>query len=145
MLLRPLLTAAALVAVTAVGIAQTDPIAKRREIMKGVGAAARTGTQMVKGEAPFDLAKAQQVLSTFAAAAKDFHTNFPDNSKTGGETTAAPAIWENPADFRARFEKFSADIQQAAAQTKDLPTFQAAFGSVTQNCGACHKIYRIKT
>lgn len=144
-MIRSFLAIATLVAVTGVVVAQSDPIATRRNTMKGVGGATRTGTQMVKGEAPFDLAKAQEVLKTYAAAADSMHNHFPENSKTGGETTAAPAIWANQADFRARFDAWAADIKQASEQTKDLDSFKAAFGNVTKACGACHNTYRIKT
>ena len=130
---------------TALVAAQADPIAQRRNVMKGVGAATRTGTQMAKGDIPFDLAKAQEVLKTYAAAADGFHNYFPDSSKTGGDTTAAPAIWVNQADFRARFDAWAKDIEAASASTKDLATFRSAFGDVSKACGACHNTYRIKT
>ncbi len=144
-MLRSFLAMAALVAVTGVVVAQSDPIATRKNIMKGVGAATRVGTQMVKGETPFDLAKAQEVLKTYATASETFPNYFPETSKTGGETTAAPAVWQNQADFRGKFEAWSADIKQASAQTKDLDSFKAAFGSVTKACGGCHTTYRVKT
>jgi cytochrome c556 len=131
------------VGVTAV-MAQSNPIGQRRDLMKGVGGATRIGTQMVKGEAPFDLAKAKEVLQTYAKAADTMHTYFPDNSKTGGETTAAPKIWESQADFRKRFDDWAADIKKASAQTKDLDSFKDAFGAVTKACGSCHETYRLK-
>lgn len=139
------LSSLSLVALTAVVVAQADPIATRRNTMKGVGAATRIGGQMAKGEIPFDLAKAQEVLKTYAAAADGFHNNFPDTSKTGGETTASPKIWESPAEFKAKFDEWGQDISKAAAATKDLPTFRAAFGDVTKACGSCHNTFRIKT
>lgn len=136
-------SAALAVGVTAV-MAQSNPIGQRRDLMKGVGGATRIGTQMVKGEAPFDLAKAKEVLQTYAKAADTMHTYFPDNSKTGGETTAAPKIWESQADFRKRFDDWAADIKKASNQTKDLDSFKDAFGAVTKACGSCHETYRIK-
>jgi cytochrome c556 len=144
-MIRLVLVSAAVVAlgVTAV-IAQSDPIAQRRETMKGVGAATRTGTQMVKGDIPFDLGEVKEVLQTYAKAADTMHTYFPENSKTGGETTAAPKIWENQADFRKRFDDWAADIKKASAQTKDLDSFKDAFGTVTKACGGCHETYRLK-
>lgn len=131
------------VGVTAV-LAQGDPIAQRRATMKGVGDATRSGNQMVKGEAPFDLAKAKDVLQTYAKAADTMHTYFPDTAKSGGETTASPKIWESQADFRKRFDDWAADIKKASAQTTDLNTFKDAFGTVTKACGGCHETYRIK-
>ena len=143
MLRTVLLTAALAVGATAV-LAQGDPIAQRRETMKGVGAATRTGTQMTKGEIPFDAAKAKEILAVYANAADKMHNYFPENSKTGGETTAAPTIWQNQADFRKRFDDWAAEIQRASAQTNDLESFRAAFGNVTKACGGCHETYRIK-
>jgi cytochrome c556 len=140
---RPLLAGLVVTIGVTAAFAQSDPIAERRNIMKANGAATRMGTQMVKGEIPFELAKAQNILQTYAKSAKNFHEYFPENSKTGGETTASPKIWENQADFRARFEQWGQDIQQAAAQTKDLDSFKAAFGTVTKACGSCHQSYRI--
>ncbi len=144
-MIRHLLTAAALIAVTTVVVAQSDPIATRRNMMKGVGGAARIGGQMAKAEIPFELAKAQEVLKTFGSAAETYHTYFPEGSKTGGDTTASPKIWESQADFRARFDEWGKEIKVAADGTKDLATFRTAFGNVTKACGSCHNSYRIKT
>jgi len=138
-----LLTVALAVGVTA-GVAQSDPIAQRRELMKGVGAATRTGTQMARGQIPFDLAKAKEVLQVYANAADRMHTYFPETSKTGGETTASPKIWESQADFRARFDAWAADIEKAKAGTKDLETFKTNFQTVSKACGSCHQTYRIQ-
>jgi cytochrome c556 len=125
-------------------LAQTDPIAERQKIMKANSAATRVGAQMVKGDVTFDLAKAQDILKTYANAAKNAHELFPASSKTGGETAASPKIWENEADFRARFDQWGRDIEKAAQQTKDLDTFKASFATVTQACNSCHETYRLK-
>jgi cytochrome c556 len=124
--------------------AQSNPIAQRKETMKGVGAATAAGNRMVKGEAPFDLGKAKEILQTYAGAADKMHTYFPENSKTGGETTAAPKIWESQAEFRKRFDDWAADIKKASAQTKDFDSFKESFGTVTKACGGCHETFRIK-
>jgi cytochrome c556 len=138
----------AVVAVAALGastvLAQQDPIAARKAIMKGNGQAAGALAKMVKGEAPFDLATAQKSFATFEDAAAKMPALFPDNSKTGGETTAAPKIWEDMADFKARFVKFGEDSKAAAASVKDLDSLKAAFPNVGKNCGGCHELYRIK-
>ena len=112
--------------------------------MKANGAAERTGRQMVKGEIPFDLAKAQDVLKVFANTADKAHNYFPEGAKTGGKTRASPKIWENQADFRKRFDDWAADIKKVSTGVKDLDSFKAAFGTVIKNCGACHETYRIK-
>ncbi len=142
---RTILTVVALVLGAGAVVAQSDPVGERRNLMKGVGAATRTGTQMSRGEIPFDLAKAREVLNVYAAAADKTHTYFPETAKTGGQTTASPKIWENQADFRKRFDDWAADIKKASAQTKDLDTFKAEFATVTKACGGCHQAYRVQT
>ena len=143
--MRMILLGAALLAGATTVMAQSDPIAERRSIMKRVGALTKTGTQMVKGEVPFDLAKAKEVLETYAVAADKTHDYFPDTSKTGGETTASPNIWKNQADFRAKFDAWAKDIEKAKATTKDLDTFKAEFTTLTRACSSCHQDYRVKT
>ncbi len=125
-------------------IAQSDPISQRKELMKSVGGQARVGAQMVRGAEPFDVAKAQAVFATYASVAGKMPGLFPDNSKTGGDTTAAPKIWEDMNGFKAGFAKFEADAKAAQASVKDLDSFKAAFGAMGKNCGACHEVYRIK-
>src|ERR1700730_19297500 len=117
---RILLAAAAVaLAVTAVA-AQSDPIAARKALMKSNGDQAKVGAAMAKGEGPFDLPKAQAIFATFADAATKAPALFPDTSKTGGETAALPAIWENKADFDARLAKFWKEAQEAQGEEKEL-------------------------
>ena len=125
-------------------VAQSNPIAERREIMKGVGSAAKNGAQLARGNVPYDNAKAQEVFATYAAAAAKMPSLYPDNSKTGGETTASPKIWEDMAGFKAAFGKFEADSKAAQASIKDIDSFKTAFGDMGKQCGACHEVYRIK-
>jgi cytochrome c556 len=124
-------------------MAQSNPIAERQQTMKGVGGATREGAAMAKGEAAFDAAKAQAIFKTYADAAKKMPPLFPDSSKTGGETTAAPKIWEDQAGFKAAFAKFETDAA-AGANVANLDGFRTAFGAATKNCGTCHEAYRIK-
>jgi len=131
------------VGITAVA-AQSDPIAARKQHMKDVGAATKTGGGMAKGEAPYDQAKAQGVFATYVKAGTELPTLFPETSKTGGDTAALPAIWANQADFKAKADKFVADAKAAQTSVKDLDTFKGAFSGVTKNCGGCHETYRAK-
>ena len=125
-------------------IAQQDPIAARRALMKANGDAAKSGAAMVKGEAPFDLATAHKIFATFQDAAAKMPALFPENSKTGGDTAADPKIWENMDDVKARFAKLGEDAKAADAGVKDLDTFKASFSAVGKDCGGCHEKYRIK-
>ena len=134
---------AAVFGVTAV-VAQGDPIAARKAMMKENSAQAKIGAGMAKGEAPFDLAKAKKVFATFENAAGKMPNLFPASAKTGGETTAAPKVWEDMAGFKAAFAKFGADAKVAEASVKDLDSFKAAFGGISKSCGGCHETYRVK-
>src|SRR5271163_5084286 len=126
-------------------LADTDPIAERRALMKHDGMAAKTMFDMVKGAAPFDLAAVQASLRTLAEGATKSPALFPDNSKTGGGTAALPAIWENKADFDARFAKFAQDVAAAQAGIVDEASFKKLAPAVFQNCGACHELYKAKS
>ncbi len=141
--------AAAAVAAIVVGVcaavAQEDPIKARKALMKTNGDQAKIVVAMVKGEAPFDPAKALAAFAAFEDAARKMPALFPDNTKTGGETAADPKIWENMDDFKAKFAKFGDDAKAAQASVKDLDGLKAAFGSIgTNDCGGCHEKYRIK-
>jgi cytochrome c556 len=128
-----------------VAVAQQDVIKERKAIMKGNGDQAKIGAGMAKGEQPFDLAAAQKIFATYADAAAKMPSLFPDDSKTGEDTASLPKIWEDMADFKARFAKFGDDAKAAQASVKDLDTFKAAFGDIGKNdCGGCHQIYRAK-
>jgi cytochrome c556 len=143
-MIRTVLVVAAVALGATVVVAQQDPIAARKALMKANGEQARIGTQMAKGEAPFDLAKAKAIFTTYQDAAAKMPNLFPDNSKTGGETAASPKIWENKADVTARFAKFGQEAKAAEAATRDLDTFKAQFQEVQKNCGGCHEQYRIR-
>ena len=136
------------VAATAIGattvLAQQDPIAARKALMKANGQSAGALAKMIKGETPFDADAAKKAFATFEDAAAKMPNLFPDNSKTGGETAAAPKIWEDMADFKARFVKLGNDAKAASASVKDVDSLKAAFSTVGNNCNGCHEIYRLK-
>jgi cytochrome c556 len=143
-MIRPILAGFAVAIGVTAALAQSDPIKERQSLMKGFGAAARTATQMSRGEIPFDAAKAKEVFVTLETGAKRIPTLFPENSKTGGDTAAAPKIWQDMAGFQAAAAKLGADSQKAAASVTNLDTFKAAFGGVAKDCGGCHDTYRLK-
>jgi cytochrome c556 len=140
---RTVLAVTALALGLSVAIAQ-DPISARKAIMKENGKMSAQAAKFIKGEEPFDLAKAKAMFAQYQDAAAKMPTLFPDNSKTGGETAALPAIWEKKADFDAKFVKFGADAKEAAAKVKDEASFKEAYPVVAKNCGGCHELYRMK-
>ena len=126
-------------------IAQQDPIAARRSLMKTNGDQAKIGASMMKGETPFNLDKACAIFAAFEDAAAKVPALLPENSKTGSDTAADLKIWANMDDVKARFVRFGNDAKDALANVKDLDSFKAAFGAIGKNdCGGCHEKYRIK-
>ena len=130
-------------AATAV-MAQSDPIVARKGLMKGVGGANGTVTQMLDGKQPFDATVAKAALMTISENATKITPLFPANSKDG-DTAALPAIWENKADFDAKMAKMSTDAKAAADKVTDLDSLKTGIGAVRQNCGGCHNVYRKKS
>jgi len=122
-----------------------DIIEKRQTLMKKSGAAAKIGTEMIKGERSFDMAQVQQIYVAFTEDATQMPTLFPDCSKTGHKTTAAPAIWQKMDDFKAAIAKFAADIKAAQDSTKDVDTLKANFTTIGKNCSSCHQTFRVKS
>jgi cytochrome c556 len=144
-MIRIVFTIAAIGLGASIAVADQDPIAARRALMKANGDEAKIGVAMIKGETPFDLAKAQKMFDTFEDAARKMPALFPETSKTGGETAARLEIWQNMDDFKARFDKLGADAKAAKADVKDLDSFKASFNAIGKNdCGGCHEKYRVK-
>ena len=130
--------AAVAIGVTAV-TAQTDPIAARKESMKqnskhtkGIGA-------MAKGDTPFDASAVNAAFTQWAKTASELPTQFPDNSKSGGETRALPKIWSDRAGFDAQIAAFA---KASAARPTDLEGLKKSWPAVNKACGDCHEGYR---
>jgi cytochrome c556 len=121
-----------------------DPMDDRENLMKGMAKAVGSVAPIAKGDAPFDPTAVSAALAKLNESAQkiDVSVMFPAGST--GEA-ASPKIWENLADFQAKMDQLKADTAAAvAANPADLAAFQAQFGIITKNCGACHELYRVK-
>ena len=142
------LSVAALVAVGATvayaqGVGGAAAISQRKDAMKGVGGANKNLTDMAKGDVAFDAAKAAAGFKTIEDNLGKAKALFPDDSKSGGDTAATPAVWEKKADFMAKFDKAVADAKAAGAASKDDASFKDQHKQMVTNCGGCHKDYRV--
>ncbi len=135
--------ALALGAGVALAASGADAIKERRAIMKENGEVTKPIVPILKGEAPFELAAVQKALRTYANAAEKMPSLFPPDSKAG-DTKALPAIWEDTADFDARFKKLGDDATAALATVNDPASFKATIPDFYKNCGGCHEKYRAK-
>ena len=88
-----------------VALAQQEPIKERKELMKNNADQAKIGAAMVKGEEPFDLAKAKKIFAAFENTATKAPALFPANSidkaTSDDPYSAKPEIWQNMDDFKA--------------------------------------------
>lgn len=144
-MLRILAAAGALALGATVALAQNSDVIKQRQAaMKANGGAAKELAAMMKGEAAFDLAKVTASLKVFQEQAGKLKSLFPDDSKTGENTSALPAVWENKADFLGRMDKLGADAKAAESTIKDEASFKTEWAKfVSEDCGGCHKLYRV--
>lgn len=132
----------AMLGITAV-VAQSDPIAARRALMKENDNQVRIARRLIDGTEPFNLDAARKVFATFGGVASKGKELWPESSKTG-ESASLPAIWDNKADFEARLAAFSADAKVAEGKVADLDSFKEQLREIGKHCGGCHNTYRQK-
>jgi cytochrome c556 len=140
---RSLVLATMLLIGAGAALAQSNAIAERQALMKANGKATGAVVAILKG-GPFDLATVQNALKTYVDAANKMPGLFPDDSKTGGDTEALPAVWTNKSDLDARFAKLGSDATAALSAITDEASFKANMPKVLSNCGGCHENYRAK-
>jgi cytochrome c556 len=125
------------------GTTQDTPQAKREQMMKQVGGAVGALGAIAKGQKPYDAAAVKAALTTISTDMKAFPDQFPAGSEAN--SAAAPAIWENNADFRAHAAKLAGEADTLlAALPADQAGVQTAVQTLGANCGACHQTYRLK-
>ncbi len=125
-------------------VAQNDPIAQRKALMKAIGDSGRAPAAMLKGEQPFNLAAVQTALKAMQDAGKQGQALFPETSKTGGDTAALPKIWESKADFNAKLAKLESDAASGLTKITDEASFKASYPDILRGCGDCHRDYRAR-
>ena len=144
MLLRTIIACIAICLTAGAVMSQSDPIAARKAMMKGNIQNAGAMVKMIKGETAFDAAKVQAAFAQWAETAEKFPGLFPDNSKTGGDTRAAPKVWQSKKDF----DEKAASFGKAVADTRDkaiasLDGLKAAIPVIGKTCDNCHEDYRL--
>lgn len=143
-MIRTLVIAAVFAVGATAVVAQGDPIAQRKAAMKSTGQAIGPMAGMMKGERPFDLATVKTSLETMNKVSKEMGALFPATSKTGGDTEALPAVWDNAAGWNEAIKKFQDASAAALVNVKDEASFKAEFPKVAANCGGCHTNFRVK-
>lgn len=128
-----------------VALADDAPTKTRQNLMNTVGFSAKQAGAMVKGEAPWDPAKAQLAMRAINAAVTGLPNFFPEGSTTGDDTEASPKIWEDMEKFlhlAGELREHSAAGMEAAKQGEEA--FKKEFAAMTKYCKDCHESFRIK-
>lgn len=133
---------AVVLSATAVMAQNLAPIKERQELMKKTNDEAKVVSAMVKGDAPFDAAKASALLGAWEDRAKKVVALFPDDSKTGEKTRAKAEVWQNKADFDAKLAEYAKVTADAKAATGTADAFKPAYAKVIKSCDDCHEKYR---
>jgi cytochrome c556 len=125
-------------------IAQSDPIGARKALMKENNEHAKLAVQMMRDQAPYDPAKVDAAFVQWAETAQKLPGLFPDNSKSGQDTRAAPKIWMTKADFDAKAGEFAKAVAENREKAKSsVDGLRAAIPAVGNACDNCHKDYRL--
>jgi cytochrome c556 len=141
--IRTVLVMAVVVIGVGAVVAQTDPIAQRKDLMKQTGKASKSINDMIKGEAPFTSETVAAAYATWDKTASEYGKLFPDNSKgDGGNTRAKAAIWEKRKDFDAKLAAFGKAVADAKAKGTTLEAAKASMSAVGDACTNCHDLYR---
>jgi len=116
----------------------------RHEGMEAIGDAMKLVSGELRKDAP-DLGKIRSGAGTFARLAPQVKGWYPPGTGPDvGKTRAKAAIWQKPADFRAKALAFESAATKfnAAAKAGDLAAIRAAHGDLGKTCKACHDPYR---
>jgi cytochrome c556 len=124
--------------------AQADAIKTRMNLMKENNDNAKTVVQMVRGQRPFDAKAVDAAFAQWADTAKQLPGLFPENSKTGEKTRAAPEIWLDKKDFDEKADAFGKTVADNRAKAvASLDGLKVAIGPVGKACDSCHEKYRL--
>jgi cytochrome c556 len=140
-MMRAIFAMTAIAVGVTISVAQSDPIAQRKELMKGNNEGARNASRMVRGEEPFEVAKVNAAFAQWTETAQKLPGLFPEPPKPGQDTRALPKIWENKADFEAKIAAFSKAVAENKDKAKTLDELKVAFPIVTNACNDCHEPY----
>jgi cytochrome c556 len=141
-MIRTVLAVAVVVISATVVVAQSDPVAQRKALMKSNGQNAGAVSKMVKGEEPFDAAKVNAAFTQWGETAQKLPGLFPEPPKPGEDTRALPKIWETKSDFEAKIAAFAKVVADNKDKAKNVDELKVAFGDVGKACGNCHEPYR---
>jgi cytochrome c556 len=149
MIIRTVLCIAALAISVNAAAAQSNPVEERAELMKAQGKYfyGRLLRDMVENKKPYDQVTVDEAFATLVETTKKLPSLFPETAKgqsVKGDYFASPKVWENKADFDARFVQFAKDVIEISPKAKSSEGLKEAYPAIRKNCDECHEIYRVK-
>ena len=109
---------------------------KNYQTAKAVSAAIKSG----------DYEKAQDYLKEVSENFKKLLDYFPEDSQTGFDTEALPAIWQNADEFITYMQNASTNALMLAKKLEedapDIMTLEKQL--LWDSCSTCHKRFRLK-
>lgn len=145
--------------ITALGVGGTmalaDPIKERKDIMRSFAKSTGVVVKMIKGEEPYDSAKAAEALKVISSNTDKFVKLYPEGSKQdpssdldyfpdGGDIYyAKDTVWEKMEEFKEDAEELE-EYAEAAAGTTDKTELAAAAKEIFGECKECHETFRGK-
>jgi cytochrome c556 len=95
---------------------------------------------MAQGKIPYDAAVAARNAGYLEVLSKLPWDGFAESTKDQKDTGALPAIWTEPAKFKAAQDRLQTAVAALVAATKggNEATVKAAIGDLGKACGNCH-------
>jgi cytochrome c556 len=120
-------------------------IADRQDKLKKMAEANRVVAEELKKSQP-DLATLKTSADFVAATMPDLINWFPAGTgpESGIKTAAKAHIWEDPADFTARYELAVAEARkfQATVAAGDIAAIKTGVDALGASCRNCHQLNR---
>jgi cytochrome c556 len=148
MKMRLLLTGLALTLGAGSALAQVKPeimVKQRQAAMTLQAKYLGPMVPMAQGKAPFRADLVAYNASLLDALSRMPWDGFAESTK-GVKSAALPAIWNEPAKFKAAQDNFHNAVNALVAASKgsDEAAMKSAIGGVGKACGGCHENFRQK-
>lgn len=117
----------------------------RQDLMQDWRAANEAMKKMIEQPDSFDAATFKERASFIATSNDEMWQHFNGEATKGGKST--DAVWSNAEGFTAAAETFAQaakDLADKAATATTADEVNAAFGAMAENCGSCHKEFKMK-
>ncbi len=129
-------------------VAQTDLLASTVIMREQSQLLYRDLNNMVKGEAPFDAAKADDAFAKLIVTATKLAASFPESAKgkssPNSRYSASPKVWEMTAEFKAEIDKLTKVLQDNRSKANTLEGLKAVYTPVNNSCNSCHEVFRLR-